>query len=236
MWPNRRRLPPELHDALRAARRATGRERIRTFAWRFRRLGRRLLALVVGLLVLGGIATWQAGPWPSPNIAAWLAPGASQAPLPRVIYGEPSAAPSSQPGARFTLRATAVDGDTLAAGDLRLRLHAIDAPEMSQTCSRGGRPYACGEEARRAMARILGSGQVTCSGADHDRYGRRIARCTNAAGLDIAAALVAEGWAIAFRRFGEDYVPQEEEARRRGLGLWAGSFESPDEHRRRQRP
>lgn len=236
MWPNRRRLPRELHDALRAARRATRRDRIRTILWRFRRLARRIASLGVVLLVLAGIAAWQAGHLPG-AWTAWLAPGASPPALPRMIYGQPSTLPDAPtPGAAFTLRARAVDGDTLAAGTLRLRLHAIDAPEMSQTCTRGGRPYACGEEARRAMARILGSGEVTCVGAEHDRYGRRIARCTNAAGADIAAALVAEGWAIAFRRFGDDYVPQEDEARRRRIGLWAGSFDAPDDHRRRQGP
>jgi len=221
VWPNRRRLPPELREALDAARRSTRRDRLRTFLWRFRRPGRRIAA-TGAVLLLAGIAAWQAGPW--------RAPGAD---LPRVIYGEPSAAPPAD--ARPTLRATAVDGDTLAAGETRLRLHAIDAPEIGQTCSRSGRTYPCGEEARRAMARILGAGAVACTGDGHDRYGRRIVRCTNAAGLDIGAALVAEGWAIAFRRFGEDYVAQEEEARRRRLGLWAGQFEPPEEFRRRQR-
>jgi endonuclease YncB( thermonuclease family) len=229
-----------LHDALRAARRATRRERIRTFRWRFRRLVRRIAALGVVLLLLAGIVAWQDGSGPLPAPAAWIAgfaPGAADPDLPRVIHGQPSAAPAGPPpGAPFTLRARVIDGDTLAAGALRLRLHAIDAPEMSQTCTRAGRPYACGEEARRALARIIGGGEVTCVGGEHDRYGRRIARCRNAAGADIAAALVAQGWAIAFRRFGEDYVPQEEEARRRGLGLWAGSFDAPEDHRRRQGP
>ena len=34
-----------------------------------------------------------------------------------------------------TLRVTAItDADSLRAGDLRLRLHGIDAPELRQTC------------------------------------------------------------------------------------------------------
>jgi endonuclease YncB( thermonuclease family) len=167
-----------------------------------------------------------------PGLVPWIGSPPQEAALPRVIYGTPSAAPAG----RLSLRATAIDGDSLAAGDLRLRLHAIDAPELSQTCNRDGRPYPCGEEARRAMARILGNGMLACEALDIDRYGRRIARCTNAAGQDIAAALVAQGWAIAYRRFGEDYVTQEDEARRHRRGLWTGSFEAPEQHRQRPAP
>lgn len=217
MWRRRTSLPPDLRAALRAARRRAWRDRWRTRLWRWRAPVGPVLALAAAL------AGWQA--WRSVQ---------APAPLPRVIYGEAPA--PSQPGARWTLRASTVDGDTLASGSLRLRLHAIDAPEMGQTCTRQGRAYDCGEEARRAMARILGGGMLACEGFGTDQYGRRIARCTNAAGQDIAAALVEQGWAIAFRRFGEDYVAQEDQARRAGRGLWAGSFEAPSDYRRRLRP
>lgn len=216
-------MPAELRDALREVERRARRDRLRTALWRLRdRFRWRRGPMVPVLLLALAVAGWQA--WRS-----WDAPGSS----PRVIYGTPSTPPAT---AHMTLRVSAIDGDTLASGGVRLRLHAIDAPEMSQTCTRQGRPYACGEESRRAMARILGSGMVACEGRDTDQYGRRIARCTNDSGQDIAAALVAEGWAVAYRRFGEDYVAQENEARRARRGLWSGDFDAPEEYRRRQRP
>ena len=45
-----------------------------------------------------------------------------------------------------TLRVTAItDADSLQAGDLRLRLHGIDAPELLQTClDKASQPYRCG--------------------------------------------------------------------------------------------
>ena len=148
-------------------------------------------------------------------------------PLPRIIEGEPAA--------RFTLRATAVDGDTLASGGDRLRLHGIDAPESAQPCERAGRSYACGSEARAALARILGGGMVSCAQLDTDQYGRRVVRCHNDRGADVAAEMVRQGWAVAFRRFSLDYTSQEAEARSARRGLWAGDFDNPADWRRRNR-
>jgi endonuclease YncB( thermonuclease family) len=128
-----------------------------------------------------------------------------------------------------------IDGDTLAAGAERLRIDGIDAPEMHQMCERRGIQYACGQAARAAMARIIGNGPVTCDSIRADRYGRDVVRCAAADGRDIAAALVAQGWALAYRQYSMDYVPQEEAARAQGLGLWAGRFDAPWDWRHRQR-
>lgn len=177
---------------------------------------------LVAVLVLAGV---NRGGLP------WL-PGAAPS-LPIVIYGPGTAPP---PAARFTVRAAVVDGDTLAAGAERLRLHGIDAPEARQRCERGGRPYDCGREATAAMARILGRGMVSCEQFDTDRYGRRVVRCHDENGTDIGAELVRQGWAVAFRRYSLAYLPQELAARMAGRGLWAGRFEQPAAWREQQRP
>ena len=40
--------------------------------------------------------------------------------------------------------ARAIDGDTLQLGDMRLRLHGIDAPELRQTCENAaGAIWSC---------------------------------------------------------------------------------------------
>ena len=59
-----------------------------------------------------------------------------------------------------------------------------------------------------------------------DRYRRPVARCA-VGGVDLGGWLVENGWALAYRRYGADYVTQEETARAARRGLWAGSFVTP---------
>lgn len=214
MWFRRSRLPPELRDALRAAERASRPPLHRRIAARLNAIRRMPLLAWVMLALLLGLAGWKAG---------------------IIGDGDAMSGPAPPPVARTTFRASAIDGDTLAAGADRLRINGIDAPEMAQTCERDGAAYPCGRLARDAMAAILGNGAVACEILGADQYGRRIARCRNEAGQDIAAELVRQGWAIAFRRFSLDYVPQEDEARRERRGVWAGRFEEPDAWRARAR-
>lgn len=154
--------------------------------------------------------------------------------FPRVVYGTPEGTPA--PTAHFTARVGVVDGDTLSMGGERLRIHGIDAPEMAQSCERRGRPYACGEAARSAMAGILGRGVVSCRQLDTDQYRRRIVRCHDEQGRDIAAELVRQGWAVAFTRYSTAYVAQESAVRAARRGLWEGRFDAPWDWRSRQRP
>lgn len=242
----RRKLPPELRQALTAAERADRVAR-RPGLWR-RRLAMVLPgALVPSLLIIIGYLVWQPGRGAPPTVAlpTVVTPSASQLPpmtrpaapaIPRVIYGTaPPASEAAAPAGAFTVRVAVVDGDTLATGSDRLRINGIDAPEMHQMCERGGALYACGEAARAAMARIVGNGAVTCEYIGVDRYGRRVVRCAGADGRDIAAALVGQGWAMAYRQYSMDYVAQEETARAQRLGLWAGRFDAPWDWRHRQR-
>ena len=89
----------------------------------------------------------------------------------------------------------------------------------------------CGELGKEVVIELQRLG-VEVIGVD--RYHRRVVRCANAAGEDIAAAMVLAGWAMAYRRYSVDYVPQEDEARAHGRGIWAGRFEPPWDWRRRQ--
>jgi endonuclease YncB( thermonuclease family) len=68
----------------------------------------------------------------------------------------------------------------------------------------------------------------------NDRYGRVIAHC-KVGSEDIAARMVSDGMAMAYRRYSDQYVGEEEAARREHRGLWAGRFERPEEWRRRGR-
>jgi endonuclease YncB( thermonuclease family) len=128
-----------------------------------------------------------------------------------------------------------IDGDTIAIGSERLRLEGIDAPEMSQSCTRGGRDYRCGDSARDALRRILGRGMVSCDALGRDVFNRQLVVCHGEDGRDLGAAMVAAGWAVAFTRYSDRYVAEERSARAQRLGLWEGEFETPSDYRRRNR-
>jgi endonuclease YncB( thermonuclease family) len=122
--------------------------------------------------------------------------------------------------------ATVNDGDTLTLGRERIRLRGIDAPEYNQTCRRNGADYACGRMARQALAGLIGGRAVSCTGWQRDRYGRLLGDC-RAGDVDLNRALVAAGWAVAYG----GYEAEEQKARSAGAGIWAGSFERPQDWR-----
>lgn len=124
-------------------------------------------------------------------------------------------------------RARVVDGDTLVLGGLRIRLAGIDAPELAQVCHRSDGDWPCGTQARDFLIQLIGRDGTTCAADGSDRYGRMLAVCA-AKSVDLNRAMVANGYAVAFG----DYAVQEDEARQNKLGLWAGSFDSPQTWRR----
>lgn len=125
-----------------------------------------------------------------------------------------------------------IDGDTLRIGDSSIRLFGIDAPELSQFCRRRGVAWACGRQAHNALRGVLGNSVVHCEIVGLDRFQRRIGRCS-VRGLDIQEWMVAEGWAVAYRRYSEDYAATEAQAQNARKGLWSGQFELPWKWRQR---
>lgn len=53
--------------------------------------------------------------------------------------------------------------------------------------------------------------------------------------IRLALVLIGAGWAMAYRRYSDRYVAEEDAARRADLGLWAGACAAPWEWRRRKK-
>lgn len=94
----------------------------------------------------------------------------------------------------------AKDGDSLAVGNREVRLYGIDAPEWDQTCNRDGRNWPCGQVAAEELSRLVTGRDVSCIAVDTDQYHRTVAQCT-AGDVDVNRAMVALGYAIAYRRY-----------------------------------
>ena len=144
------------------------------------------------------------------------------------------AAPSASPTRAIYGSARVADGDTLTINGERLRLFGIDAPELDQTCMRNGQAWHCGREAAERLSRLVVGKSVRCLPNGTDDFGRTLARC-DLIGVDINEAMVASGYAVAFRRYSADYVAVEERAKAARRGMWSGTFKQPSEYRFEQR-
>jgi endonuclease YncB( thermonuclease family) len=131
-------------------------------------------------------------------------------------------------------QASIIDGDTIEIHGQRIRLFGIDAPEHDQLCEAGGTQYRCGQQAALALSDQIGSQTVDCSPRDVDEYGRIIAVCS-AAGVDLNAWMVRQGWALAYRHYSTAYVGDEDTAHLAGDGIWRGTFDAPWDWRQGKR-
>ncbi|MXO75758.1 thermonuclease family protein [Altererythrobacter aerius] len=132
--------------------------------------------------------------------------------------------------APVTGTAQVVDGDTLRIGDTKVRLFGIDAPEISQQCTRQGASWACGEASARQLRSLVEGQQVACLVRGLDNYGRSVAVCS-ARAMELNRTMVAAGWAVAFRNYSSDYVADEVRAKAGRAGIWSSSFVLPQDYR-----
>ena len=131
--------------------------------------------------------------------------------------------------------ASVIDGDTIEIRGERIRLDAIDAPESSQLClDADSKRYRCGQKSAFALADFIGRSVVSCDPKGRDRYKRVIAVCYKGE-TNLNAWMVSQGWAAAYRKYGIDYIAQEEEARLARRGIWVGTFEMPWDWRARNK-
>lgn len=103
-----------------------------------------------------------------------------------------------------------IDGDTVKFGSQLVRLFGIDAPKKAQTCD-GGR-WRPGPLAKKALEDFIAGRPVNCRQVDFDQRNQRpVAQCF-AGDDDLQAMMVSAGWAWAFVRYSDRYVPEERDA------------------------
>lgn len=166
---------------------------------------------------------------PATLAAVWLLAGS----LPAAACGlsNPAFCPGDSGVAEITGTVRVIDGDTLDLGQVRIRLHGIDAPEAGQSCeTAAGGTWPCGSRATERLVELAEGQAATCYSRERDIYARQIAVCV-VDGQDINALLVGEGLAWAFVRFSDDYVALEAQARADAAGVWQGAAEAPWDYR-----
>ena len=131
--------------------------------------------------------------------------------------------------------AFAIDGRTLQIDGQPVRLWGIDAPDVRQWCEQDDWPYPCGAAAWTHLSILVVGKTTRCTERMRDRWGRIVAVCT-VEGLDLGAAMIEAGHAVADVRQGADYLPQQQRAEAARIGLWDGSFDRPWDWRAQYEP
>ncbi|MDD9927072.1 MAG: thermonuclease family protein [Rhodospirillaceae bacterium] len=136
-----------------------------------------------------------------------------------ILFADPALAGDIVGNARV------IDGDTIEIDGVRVHLHGIDAPELNQTCEKGGKWYRCGDVAAAAL-RKQATAPVRCALVEGSTPNRVLAKCI-VGYIELNAWMVTRGYAVADRKNARDYVAKEAKARRALRGVWHGRFEYP---------
>ena len=137
-----------------------------------------------------------------------------------------------------------IDGDSLEINNNKIRLFGIDAPEIKQICKKPylvisflvslsfQKKYECGLLATNQLKKLIDNKTVKCISENKDRYNRYLSICY-LKNKDINSWLVKNGYAIAYRRYSKKYVLEEQYAEKNKLGIWQGTFQNPEEWRKK---
>jgi endonuclease YncB( thermonuclease family) len=145
-----------------------------------------------------------------------------------------------------------VDGDTIKLYNspydnirdytYNVRLAGIDAFESgflgrTQYCTRPDMSvYDCGLKSKQFMYNLVEGKQVACKLHGSDNRGKRAIGVCFVGNIDIQAAIVANGWAVAeYTRKYADYRFLEQKAHIERQGAWNGYFLRPKDYRRELR-
>ena len=107
--------------------------------------------------------------------------------------------------------ARVIDGDTVEIDWVRVHLQGIDAPELDQTCEKGGKLHRCGDVAAAALWKQA-MAPVRCAPVEDSTPDRVLAKCI-VGYIELNAWMVTRGYAVAGRKNACDYLAKEAKAR-----------------------
>ncbi len=122
-----------------------------------------------------------------------------------------------------------IDGDTIEIKGTTYRLHGIDAPDLAQVCADG---WPAGRAARDYLADLIGTKEVAC--ARLGELDHQVTAICRADGIDLGAAMVTGGYALAFVPYSARYITQEDAATTARRGVHGHDCIAPWEWRRGQ--
>ena len=123
------------------------------------------------------------------------------------------------------------DGDTFTCRrngrNMQVRLADIDAPESGQ---------AYGNQARKALNKLIYKQMVTLKNTKQDKYGRTVATVYSGS-TNVNLAMIEQGYAWHYDRYSNNrhYAAAMRQAQAKKRGLWAdkGKIVKPEEWRHR---
>lgn len=140
-------------------------------------------------------------------------------PLPCAAIILALAAASQAQGLRLNSYALVNEDGSLNVRNHTLRLYGIAIPPTGRTCRTYERPVVCGPRASLALDFRIDSNFVDCETVGENPDGTLAAVC-HVDGEDLAAWMLAQGWAYALPGAPAEYGRLENQARRIGLGIW----------------
>ena len=128
-------------------------------------------------------------------------------------------------------RAYVHDGDSFRLAGRKIRLWAIDAPELDQTCGNAAQKWDCGQEAKHQLERLIHNQVVKChaKSTSHDRL---VAQCF-VGETDLSKHMVTSGYAVALPHISKAYMADEKAASKARRGQWRSVFDKPWQWRNR---
>jgi len=124
-----------------------------------------------------------------------------------------------------------VDGDTIHLNGEKIRFTGIDTPELKQTCLKDGVKDPCGVTAKQILIDKIANNNVECISEGKDQYKRILAECF-VNNESLSSYLVRSGYAFAYRRYSEKFIPDEDYARANKIGMWSMEFDYPWDYRK----
>lgn len=104
-----------------------------------------------------------------------------------------------------------IDGDTIIADEIKIRLWGIDAPEKKSDY------YFA---SKLLLESLLQDGKLKCKFIEKDRYKRHVMHCL-IDGVDVGSMMVHMGMAKDYSKYSGDYYQLEQDlARAEGRGIW----------------